>query len=86
MDKKKKKYTVVYIPMVMERKKELELFISFFIRGKDHVNKKKILEKEIFLPCHVNSDWNPQGAQIFAEDDKNRGYFSCNSPSSKEAR
>ena len=38
MDKKreKKKYIVVYISIVMERKKELEIFVSFFIRGKDH--------------------------------------------------
>lgn len=49
MDKKRKKKIVVYILMIMARKKELELFVSFFIRGKDPVNKQKILEEEIFL-------------------------------------
>lgn len=38
MDKKRggKKYIVVYISIVMARKKELKLFVSFYIMRKDH--------------------------------------------------
>lgn len=48
---------------------------------------QKMLEEVIFLlSVLVNADWNPQDVQISAEEDKNRDYFSYNSPSSKEAR